>query len=312
MGAEDHQNIAVAAPKYDEIQTIFGTALKGTGGNVLKIRIIASALLVWGSVDSGPAPAAANPIDPSELPSRGICTTFDASKATWGSISVERGRPEAECPEGRAVMSSVPDRAVARPAARIGITGACCELPPRTLTGPPLWVAESCPEGFVVTGVRFAPDSSPSEETWNREKELRCTRIDPLRFRLGGESAGVHVDNLSNFPDSVLAVIGLGAPQIGFKSVPPALRVGAGRIGFTTWLPEACVGMPWGALLVAKHGFRCGQLAFRSLEYTGAPGDPPAGTPVQLISECDALDDPFSATPRCLRLPTTPIQKRSE
>ena len=83
--------------------------------------------------------------------------------------------------------------------------------------------------------------------------------------------------------------------------IPIALRYGIGRMGFNEWDRDGCVGFPYGSLLVAKSAKGCGKIQFTELEFTGLPGDSPAGTPVKMFPDCSGVDNPFSPFASCVK-----------
>ncbi len=248
--------------------------------------------------------AGAAPVEPKDFRSKGVCTSLNPETGQWGDAQAWPHRePFNTCPRGYAIMSSAADAAIRRPARQITVMGACCELPPGALTGTSSWTEEACPDDAVVTGVRVGAGSASGDYNY-LVKEIRCTTIERSRFRLGNEIPGLRVTEVSSFPSSLLVDLGLSREsQVPFSSVPPALRYGLARPEYFRWDEHACIALPWGSLLVAKHGYECSMLSFRTLQYAGAPGDPPAGSPVNLLADCDALDDIFSAQPKCLHYP---------
>ncbi len=170
-----------------------------------------------------------------------------------------QGRWSEACPPGHAVVGVDDSTYIG---VRSYFTVDCCPMPSDDVLAeqlPDLY--ERCPEGSVVT----------SGPLFSEAHKLRCTKLSP-RYKLGLPRPGVYWGE------------GLSVPRtrggIERKAIPESLRTGIGRESRTSWDLDGCIGDPPGSLLTEVVGGDCPTTRFRELLYSGAPGDPPAGTPV--------------------------------
>lgn len=201
-----------------------------------------------------------------------VCSGYVPTKLThWGQIVTA-------CPDGYAFYAI--DDGSRRKTLEV-VSGTCCRLPSDDiLERDHRFEYLRCPEGYVVTGGGRGP-----------YELLRCTRINPVRYRLGAETSGLYWGTGFSMRRQ--------KNRIAREAAPVALRYGLGRQNFDTWDADGCVGYPWGSLVTARTGGACEHSMFRRLEYAGAPGDPPAGSPVSMLPQCRQLDDPFDPLTGC-------------
>ncbi len=165
--------------------------------------------------------------------------------------------------------------------------GTCCRLPlPDILTARSMLADGACPEGMVATG------ANPSETSPDGRSRLRCTEVNGSRYILGPPRPG-------SYWGTALSMRG-ETGRIPKSNLPLAFRHGAGRLGFDKWDSHGCVGQPWGSLFTGGTGRHCMDHRFRELQYAGAPGDPPRGTPVQMFPPCIAIQNLYDPTSGCI------------
>ena len=240
-----------------------------------KASILIGAFFLWASL---PLAATAEPQS---------CIGFNPETGDWGA----QLRPSAHlCPKHYAFFGAAkpqgPDSG--RTAATLGH---CCPLPAEdVLLDRELFVAAECPDGMVATGVqlRSLPDGDRAE--------LRCTAINTTRYQLGEASPGA----LWGFDLASAPYFWKELTVLKAADIPPALRSGLSRHDFREFNLNGCIGIPFGSLLVAKQGKRCKHFYFRALQFRGAQGDPPAGTPVTMFPKCRYIADPFSPQSTCV------------
>ena len=221
----------------------------------------------------------------------------------WGLIGISEHFQRDDCPAGYAFVGAEPTGGRYGIAERVPVVGACCQLPPDALTNDTLLALASCPDGYVATGAKVLP--SPEKEWWAIPKALRCTKINTTRYMLGDTRLSVRVSPARELADMpfLRQIIGEYSQFINTSGHSPVgFRYALGRNGWRSWSADSCTGYPWASLLVAKAPRGC-NFSFRQLQYRGLTNDPPRGTPVKLYPDCDYLDDPLSANPKCIRGP---------
>ncbi len=207
-----------------------------------------------------------------------VCVGFNSDgRKRWGSVADG-------CPKHHAYYSLVTPGGGGSPESSY-IEGTCCPLPSDDiLTDDSLYVTSACPPGFVATGARGTLGCKDCTQ------EMRCTRINTNRYQLGPAGPGVYW--------------GVGysrvheARRLSRAELPAAIRYGVGRLTRLWWDEGGCIGEPWGSLPIAKRGRRCSDLLFSELQYRGAAGDPPNGTPVTMYPDCREItgsSDPRAA-----------------
>ena len=194
------------------------------------------------------------------------------------------------CPKNYAIYSlMVPGAAETKElGATIPVTGQCCRLPADDiLTNDSILAFEACPENFVATG-----GSSVANCTECR-KVIHCTRINTERYQLGSQVNGAFWGFRAGYwrNESILFR----------REIPAAIRYGAGRVNRWAWQAGGCLAFPFGGLLTGKQTRWCEDFVFQPLEFKGLPGDPSAGTPVEMFAECDSIDNEFQTSAACLR-----------
>ena len=197
-----------------------------------------------------------------------VCTGWVPSKQAFALVGINAAdTAEDFCPAGSAYFSVVYPGNQRRPGAKVNVVGTCCPLPAHALLDDTVFVPEECPDGFVATGTRqnigrANPGAAASAEfSWadERVQELRCTKLDTERFVLteptGGRNIGWRRSFRTYFDSYVLRT-----------SIPVSLRFGLGRFSQYSWNEDSCIGLPWGAVLVAKKSKYCDGMMFRSIK----------------------------------------------
>lgn len=191
------------------------------------------------------------------------------------------------CPDGYAVFAAddVSDDGRRTPGSVL-LLASCCPLPNDDILtdDPPVLENERCPDGYVATG---------SVGEWlciSCNHPIVCRRVNTARYRLGplqqGEYWGSGLSSRRHTVDSER------------NHMPRAIRPGISRVGFGGWDTDGCGPRAWGQLLVGKSDTGCESYTYRTLEYAGADGDPPAGTPVTMFPDCE-VDNAFSPLTGC-------------
>lgn len=243
-----------------------------------------------------PALASAEPPVPK------LCIGYNPVRQSWDPLmTMALGHVEDSCPDGYAIMGTDFAIGARRPGKNISIVGHCCPLPDGVLTARHVFAAEECPDDTVATGVRAERQVEPCPDDWGkcvREwdsmiHELRCTAIDTTRFRLG-DFTPAYVVGFNQRPE----IDAVSEEHYTTRTrIPLGIRYGVVRAGRFNLDSGGFVGFPWGSIFAAKRSKF--SFYFRQLQYRGVPGDPPAGSPVQVIPECLILGDPLDPQARC-------------
>lgn len=197
----------------------------------------------------------------------------------WGLVG------DRSCPEDYAYMAADDGAGTRGNSERLWTNALCCRLPRGVLTRERMEVPFECPDGWVGSGGRNSSDDQDSL------KPLICTKINTDRFRLG-----------PNVPGSYW---GAGQSMRGqdrvrsLSEIPIAIREAIQRRTFHEFDLDGCVGDPPGSLLINKGRGVCRTFSFRQILYRGVPGDPPDGTPVQLLPHCSALENGYDPGSGC-------------
>ena len=229
-----------------------------------------------------------------------VCSGYNFGNDSWEHTGEVPDRVfEDHCPKDFALLRVEWMTGANRGAPYLPIRGVCCPLPKGILTEEHSYVSEHCPEESVATGARTDEENAafgngPGDRWENSVHLMRCTKINTKRFRLGPPAKTLRLGFQADFDHWFYS-----STFTSMGRIPIALRYGLSREGRYTFSTGGCIGYPWGSLLTGKMHKYCG-LEFRSLEYAGQAGDPPAGTPVKLYPDCISLDDPLSPAPRCL------------
>lgn len=229
-----------------------------------------------------------------------VCVGWNPDAGDFQTLAVGEATPEAFCPDGYALVGTDVQAGQDRAFDRYPIGGDCCPLPPGALLPLHRFVENECPPSFVATGGRLKPiRGAPPPVTvpplkWEElEYELRCTRIDTKRFKLGPPLPAVRVgwgkDPTQAFMDWVW---GRAEVMTTRDHAPAAYRYALGRKSVGTWKGDVCAGYPWGSLLVKRAGIRCSHLYFSQLLFL-------SGEPVKIFPSCRALTDPFDPHADC-------------
>ncbi len=204
-----------------------------------------------------------------------ICVGYYEMPYAGMANDVKWGSRQSLCPAGAGYFGAAEgDSAYRYP------QGVCCPLPnDDVLTDISKIETKACAPGYVVTG------SPPASE------KFRCTKINDERYLLGEETDGAYWG--SGFSGR------RQKRRIQLVEIPLAIRFGISRTGFSNWEIDGCIGIPYGSLLVRPGGEFCSDSKYRQLLYKGAPGDPPAGTPVKMFPDCGALENVYSPLGGC-------------
>ena len=261
------------------------------------------ACLILGSAHTAAAEPSPTP-DPRWSPP--VCTSFDPQSKRYGPYGEPEYRAVDGCPQGSVfiaemILSSRETKAFQTTA----LKGNCCALPPDALTPARHLFAGKCPDGSVVTGARGF--SAVANELRNDQVPtylLECTFINTKRYQLGTPNFAVRVSTTPQGAGrpGLQEVFGL-SPHVStsWNRIPAGIRFAIGRVGRHGREAVYCAGYPWGSLLVGRGAHSTCGFIHRELQYRGEPGDPVQGYPVSMFPECDAIGDPFSENPRCIR-----------
>lgn len=157
--------------------------------------------------------------------------------------------------------------------------GSCAPLPmPDILVGNPVQRAGGpCQANEVIVG-------GYGDGPYNV-----CQAINTTRYRLGEQQ---HTSTYYNsgtyrgpFDETGLPVAIVYSFQRMYYSAWPGL----GPYETTWWDRDGCVNLPYGSLSTYKNGKYCGDIRSKVLQWAGAPGDPPLGTPVKMFPDCSGL-----------------------
>ena len=234
-----------------------------------------------------------------------ICTGYSEDAKTWIATGSSHALKETHCPRGHAFYATVlyQKSGITLDPEKVKVAGNCCPLPAADmLTDQATETSLECPPDAIVTGARLneTPAECSSEpvsaecvrESYLRKTMLRCTKINTARYRLQEVQQVLTVGLVGHLRY-------LFQQRTQRKNIPPAIRRGVGRLGRLDLSDTACIGYPWGAVFTGRFGKPCSKAKFRQFEFTGLPGDPPLGTPVQMFPICDALSEPLSPHPEC-------------
>lgn len=243
-----------------------------------------SLLLIGGVLSSIgiPAPLARKGL-PARPPAVAVAGSMPQACISYNPSRNEWGEEFHTCAPGYASYGVADSGGKERDGSMIPAVQYCCPVPsPDILTKEEIYVEKICPENYVATGSKL--DFSKGEFTI---QYMRCTKINSARYKLGDTHGALYFGN---------GFAGWQASErIDREDIPAGLRFGIGRNSKDRWAEEGCVGYPYGSMLTEKHSKYCGGFLFRELQFTGLPGDPPAGTPVKMFADCnqvDRLDDP--------------------
>lgn len=231
-----------------------------------------------------------------------LCVGYDPEQRTWGIKGHSQGGVIGpNCPTGQAFMGTTLSGGKIRPGEQVPIQGFCCPLPEGSLTEEHSFSSTICPEGSVATGTGPAESK---EENFAEPYLLRCTKLRLDRFTLGPPQNGARVAASDEFFKATVqelfpTLIEENGRLTPWDSLPVNLRYGLGRLSLNEWLPEFCVGIPPGSLLVGKTGKGCRYRIFREIlpaNNSGIRSSKEAKT-----QECLAVDEIFSEHAHCVR-----------
>lgn len=207
-----------------------------------------------------------------------VCIGFNPGQGVegWGEV-------HDSCPRGYAYFSfREPGRIETKPE-RVAVGGACCRLPAEdVLTEERVKSFGACPENFIGVGGDYRPPDHHA---------LLCARINTERYQLGPVTGGRYF--------GVGYSMAKHRTRIESAALPVALRYALGRSSYDKWIGEGCVGVRPGYLVTGKQPRTCETIEFRELQYAGRAGDPPAGTPVEMLPKCSKIENEFDAFSGC-------------
>lgn len=230
-----------------------------------------------------------------QLPCRAqsLCTGYDSQTGSWAMTTVSPAQVESYCPDGQAMMALAGlSRNSWTP-----LMGSCCPLPAGSLLDKHLFVVDSCPDGYVVTGGRLVGlDPLTAKPPGLQEYlQLRCTAIDPAVVRLSVRAQPAVVVPVPSFVELLWTLAGRGITRVSRGMIPPHLRYGLGRINRTIWLDSVCLALPWGAVLTGVADPNCEAAEFRTL----TAGEPSSAAELQ-SEPCRYVADVFSPDAKCV------------
>ena len=239
-----------------------------------------------------------------EPPEPYLCIGYNPSRADWGVIRLRSHQEvEASCDPGYAYMSIDFIGGTPREGRKIEVLGRCCRLPDGVLTSEHLYATEDCPTGTIATGIKYERPLKGCDENWKdcaRQIEemdhfLRCTKIHEERYQLGEEKPPY----VLGFNLGFNLEEGGSEPYTSRSQVPLGIRYGTSRNNLYELDGGGYIGFPWGSVLVGKHSKT--RYSFRQIQYRGAAGDPPKGTPLKVIPDCESISDPLDPNAHCLK-----------
>ena len=231
-----------------------------------------------------------------------LCVGYDPEQRTWGIKGHSQGGVIGpNCPSGQAFIGTRVSAGNIRTGEEVAIQGFCCPLPEGSLTEEHSFSSTICPEGSVATGT--GPDEA-KRENFASPYLLRCTKLQLNRVRLGPPRNGARVATSEEFFKATIqglfpTLLEENETLTAWDSLPMNLRYGLGRLSLNEWVPEFCVGVPPGSVLVGKTGKECRSRLFR--EILPAKGRVIGNSEETKPQECLAVDEIFSEHARCLR-----------
>ena len=228
-----------------------------------------------------------------------LCSGWNPETKSWGLIGIDYPEEHEEfCPKDYAFVNTQFRGGARRAGSKVPLIGTCCPLPAGALLDEHIFTEELCPDGYAVTGARQIVDKQALKETeggwrgphtWfnSNQQLMRCTKLDPQKYVLGPKTDGYAATWSIHFRK-------LFKPATSLARVPYGLRLGYGRHGKFGWDRVACLGMPWGSLVVSKTSKYCDGVGFRQLLRASDQA------PVLDYGKCLAVDDPLAENPKCI------------
>ncbi len=194
------------------------------------------------------------------------------------------GRTRDRCPKGYAVLETGIMRTRGKTIDAVSLPSTCCPLPSSDiLTDEETETDSQCPSGFLAIGKIWDPNCSECSA------KLSCRKVNSSRYQLGVAEKGQYWGFRRYLYDG---------PGLEKSEIPLALRAGFGRVTFNTWAHDGCLGKTVGAALTGI-GERCPNMSFAEIQYSGAAGDPPKGTPVKMFPDCRKQGNIFDPLSSC-------------
>ena len=238
-----------------------------------------------------------------EPPKAYLCDGFNTARSDWSDVGpLPLGPAEDVCAPGYAYLAANFVFGDPRPPRNIAVSGRCCRLPDGVLLDEHVYTFDDCPEGTIATGARAERVVRDCPNNWAAcvadwealDHELRCTKINQQRYQLSpfrpAYVIGFHQG---------LDPRGTNGQQFTTRTrIPLGLRYGVARTSRFGLDTGRYIGFPWGSVLAAKRSKF--DFLFRTIEFRGNPGDPPQGTPLQVVPPCETIDDPLRPNARCI------------
>ncbi len=205
--------------------------------------------------------------------------------------------PDGNCPPHHAIYGAWHHAKRWTPPKQIPIQAVCCELPAKDILLDEHRIEESrCPEDYVATGSSSWWGEKVLDKDLNAARRthlLRCTKINTARYQLGESIPGILWGSSSNeWHDP---------RRINWAEIPAALRYAMGRVSRYWWQSSGCIGYPFGSLLAEKKSKYCSGLLFRTLYLKETKQKSGEAQAVTMYPDCSAVQDYFSAYPRCIK-----------
>ena len=170
----------------------------------------------------------------------------------------------------------------------------CCPLPANDiLVDEHVYVEDSCPENFVVTGQGRA---HPPYYL----RPLRCTKINTKRYELLPPESGL------KWGYGTSKILVPEGEKLRKTEIPDAIASSYGRKSLGIWDQNGCTPKVFGSLLTGVLSDTCDSTRFRTLVFKGVDSDPPRGYPVTMFPSCRRIADIFDPQTACIQNGLTP------
>ena len=238
------------------------------------------------------------------------CLGFNPADGSWGARRTAFNRLEVDCQKDAAVFSTIPARENGGGPEHIVLQINCCALPEGVLQNTEHRTEKNeCPDGYVVTGVKSEIGESRDWTDFDAKAlhSLRCTKLNPEKFSLGpihrGFSSGWARQPFPEFFKTIGALFIPGvlvpAERVTTSVIPVGFRYSVGRTERYNWSSTACIGLPFGSVLIGKEDDGCEGLFFRQIKLKHPSNT--ADDPLRAFSQaCRRIDDPYSQNARCV------------
>lgn len=236
-------------------------------------------LLVAAATLALPFPSIAQETAPALRPQS--CVGFSPLHNAWGWDWMKPIVKDAVCDPGYAVYE------IDNPAPTRPHWFNCCPLPAADiLEDVHQWEERSCPEGFVVTGLKALTPGTIA-------RQLRCTHINTARYALGPRREGIAWGNAR------AAYFRMQINRLRKTEIPDTIVRSFGRMGLGHWDSSGCTGQPVGSLFVGGSGNACSSVEFQELFFKEVDSKTGESYPVKMYPRCAKRVDPFDPAPSC-------------